>query len=142
VLRVQLPPLRQRLEDIPLIVARFIAEDAPGVTIGAEAQALLVEYDWPGNVRELRNVIRRAVSLLGGERVISAQHLGIEPAGSERFHEGKQALVDAWEADYLKRLLVRTGGNMSRAARIAGLERAYLYRLVRKHGLRSEADES
>jgi two-component system, NtrC family, nitrogen regulation response regulator GlnG len=139
VLRVRLPALRERKEDIPLLVERFIAEDAPGVTLSADAQALLVDYDWPGNVRELRNVIRRAASLLGGERVITTHHLGIaeQVVTPERFHEAKQLLVDRWETDYLKQLLERTDGNMSRAARIAGLERAYLYRLCKKHGLRA-----
>ncbi len=143
VLRVALPPLRDRRDDIPLLVERFLAEDAPGVTIGSEAQALLLDHDWPGNVRELRNVVRRATSLIGGERVVTPRHLGIADrvVGPARFHEGKQALVDAWEADYLKRLLLRTDGNMSRAARLAGLERAYLYKLVRKHGLRAGGEE-
>jgi len=143
VLRILLPPLRDRREDVPLLVERFVSEDAPGVAISAEAKALLVEYDWPGNVRELRNVVRRATSLLSGERVITPRHLGIEEqiVGPERFHEAKQALVGAWEADYLRRLLARTGGNMSRAARLAGLERAYLYRLCKKHGLRGDGDE-
>ena len=143
VLRVELPPLRERRDDIPLLVTRFLAEDAPDASVDAEALALLVDYDWPGNVRELRNVVRRATSMLAGERVIAPRHLGIEGqiAEPERFHEAKQSLVAAWEADYLKQLLARSGGNMSRAARIAGLERAYLYRLVRKHGLRDQGDE-
>jgi DNA-binding NtrC family response regulator len=145
VLRVALPPLRVRREDIPLLVERFLGQDAPGASVDVEAMALLVDYDWPGNVRELRNVVRRATSLLAGERVIEPRHLGIEGpvSGPERFHEAKQALVSAWETEYLKQLLARSGGNMSRAARVAGLERAYLYRLVRKHGLRgSEGDET
>jgi len=143
VLRVELPPLRARRDDIPLLVERFLAEDAPDAGVDSEALALIVEYDWPGNVRELRNVVRRATSLLAGERVIAPRHLGIDAqlAEPERFHAAKQALVTAWEAEYLKQLLARAGGNMSRAARIAGLERAYLYRLVRKHGLRNEGDE-
>jgi DNA-binding NtrC family response regulator len=144
VLRVHLPPLRDRKEDIPLLVERFIGADAPGVTLSVEAQALLVDHDWPGNVRELRNVIRRATSLLAGARVITPRHLGIaeQIVTPEKFHEAKQLLVGDWEVDYLKRLLARTGGNMTRAARIAGLERAYLYRLVRKHGLRSDGEDA
>jgi DNA-binding NtrC family response regulator len=144
VLRVRLPPLRDRKEDIALLAARFFDEDAPGVTVSAAAEALLVAYEWPGNVRELRNVIRRAVALAGSERTITPRHLGLgeEELTPERFHEAKQSLVDAWEHDYLRRLLVRTGGNMSRAARLAGLERAYLYRLVKKHGLRGDGDDA
>jgi two-component system nitrogen regulation response regulator GlnG len=143
VLRVRIPPLRDRKDDLPLLVERFLGELAPGVTVGREAEALLVDYDWPGNVRELRNVLRRATSLLADERVITPRHLGIadQIVTPERFHEAKQLLVDAWEADYLKRLLARADGNMSRAARLAGLERAYLYKLVKKHGLRSDGEE-
>jgi DNA-binding NtrC family response regulator len=144
VLRVRLPPLRDRKEDIPLLVARFLAEDCPGAELSDEARALLVDHDWPGNVRELRNVIRRATSLLGGERTITPRHLGIaeQIVTPERFHEAKESLVADWENDYLKRLLARTGGNMSRAARIAGLERAYLYKLVKKHGLRATDEDA
>jgi transcriptional regulator with PAS, ATPase and Fis domain len=143
VLRVRLPPLRDRKEDLPLLIERFLHEQALDVTVSAEAQALLLDYDWPGNVRELNNVIRRATSLLAGERVITPRHLGIDEhiVTPERFHEAKQFLVDGWEVDYLRRLLARTDGNMSRAARLAGLERAYLYRLVKKHGLRGFGDE-
>ncbi|MDB4966742.1 MAG: response regulator HsfA [Myxococcales bacterium] len=143
VLRVRLPPLRDRKEDVPLLLDRFIVQSGADVTVSADARALLADYDWPGNVRELKNVVRRALSLLGEERVITPRHLGIadQVVTPERFHEAKQSLVAEWEIDYLRRLLVRTGGNMTRAARIAGLERAYLYRLVKKHGLRADEDE-
>ena len=141
VLRVRLPPLRERKEDVPLLLAHFIGPAR--VTVHAEARALLVDYDWPGNVRELKNVIQRALSLLGDEREITPRHLGLaeQVVTPERFHEAKQLLVADWELDYLRRLLARTDGNMARAARLAGLERAYLYRLVKKHGLRADEGE-
>ena len=94
-------------------------------------------------MRELDNVIRRALSLLGDARMVTPRELGIaaHEVTPERFHEAKQSLVAAWELEYLRRLLVRSAGNMARAARLAGLERAYLYRLVKKHGLRAADEE-
>jgi DNA-binding NtrC family response regulator len=144
VVRVALPPLRERKEDLPLLVAELLSHERPGVTLSPDAQALLADYEWPGNVRELKNVLCRAVSVLGNEHVVTPRHLGIadQIVTPERFHAAKELLIADWELDYLKRLLVRASGNMSRAARLAGLERAYLYRLVKKHGLRASDEEA
>jgi DNA-binding NtrC family response regulator len=148
VLRVRLPPLRERKEDIPFLVEKLLAEraDAGAVRVADETLALLAEYDWPGNVRELRNVIERGLSLLDQERLLTPAQLALEtprvgatsggaPRAGEPFHVGKERLLAAWERDYLVDLLARTRGNVSQAARQSGLGRAHLYRLMKKHGL-------
>jgi DNA-binding NtrC family response regulator len=147
VLRVVLPPLRERKEDIPLLAARF--SGAAGCAISPEAVSVLVEHTWPGNVRELRNVIERAASLAtsvatsvadGPGRLITPGHLGLdEPFGDgapgERFHAAKERLVAEWERDYLRGVLKSARGNVSQAAKAAGLNRQHLHHLMKKHGI-------
>jgi DNA-binding NtrC family response regulator len=124
VLRVTLPPLRERKEDIPCLVERLLrsADGADPLSVGEEALALLVEYDWPGNVRELKNVLERARSLAGAARSLTPAHLGLDPIAPapRRFHEAKEQLISAWEQGYLRALLQRGQGNMTRAAQLAG----------------------
>jgi DNA-binding NtrC family response regulator len=181
VVRVRLPSLRERKEDIPQLVDHLLARAAPpsaeaagGSPVGAaatagpaaivppETMALLVSHDWPGNVRELKNVLDRGLSLLRRPvasaapsdagaaspvepspepAVLTPELLGLSAAPAPlapppvRFHEAKENLVTAWERDYLGALLARSGGNVSRAAREAGMDRVYLHRLLKKHGL-------
>ena len=146
VLRVRLPPLRERREDIPFLVERFL--DGRKIHLPAESKALLQDYDWPGNIRELRNVIEQALSLVGDDQVLAPELLGLGHAGRAgrapgkgdriRFHEAKERLIDEWEREYLTDLLRAAGGNISRAARRAGVARQYLHRLLRKHGIETE----
>jgi DNA-binding NtrC family response regulator len=130
VARVELPPLRERREDVPLLVAALQA------------------HDWPGNVRQLRNVLERAVSLAGGGPVIDARVLGLEAQAAPPdtitrsdtgkvvpFKEAKERLVDVWEREYVVTLLERTKGNVSLAARRAGITRVYMHQLIRKHNV-------
>jgi two-component system nitrogen regulation response regulator GlnG len=144
VLQVDLPPLRVHKEDIAALVAAFVAPRAleiPQTTLG-----LLCEYDWPGNVRELKNVVARAVALLGEERVLTPEFLGIAsdagaPPGHFEagvgFHEAKERMITSWERAFLSDLLSRAGGNISEAARRGGIDRPYLYRLLKKHQIRA-----
>jgi DNA-binding NtrC family response regulator len=140
VVRVELPPLRERPEDIPLLVEHLLATlGQPRPNLSGKTLAALAAHDWPGNVRELRNVLERAVALAGG-REIQPELLGLEvaPQADElSFRDAKERLVVAWERDYLTMLLRRAGGNISRAARQAGLDRPYLHRLLKKHGVSS-----
>jgi DNA-binding NtrC family response regulator len=156
VLRVRLPPLRARKEDVALLARHFVAPRR--IEVAPDAIALLTAYDWPGNVRELRNIIVRATAGLADGEVLSASHLelGAEPPatgtpppvapvepedGDDDFHAAKRRRVAAWERSYLTDLLHRAGGNISRAARRGGLDRPYLHRLLKKHGLwSSESD--
>src|SRR5262249_2210291 len=121
VLRVTLPPLRERKEDIGLLVSHFIANR--GVTVSDHAMAILTAYDWPGNVRELHNTLERALALVAGEATITARHLELDPErpalpqfalGSKGFHEEKERVIASWERACLTELLRRSGGNVSR----------------------------
>ncbi len=151
VVRVTLPPLRERKDDIPALVKQFIA--TRDVDVPPDTMALLGEYDWPGNVRELRNTIERGLSLLGEGRTLEPSRLGLEPLpgassgtdtpsslGQEGFSQAKERLIAAWERDYVTRLLRRSGGNVSEAARRGGLDRVYLHRLMKKHGIGAADD--
>jgi len=146
VLPLTVPPLRERREDLPLLVARFVDELAHGrrVDVPGETIDLLREYHWPGNARELRNAVARALAVAPDARRLEPHLLGIDvPGFPERlavdadvpFHEGKEKAVGAWEREYLSGLLRRTSGNVSEAARRSGIDRAHLYRLLRKHGI-------
>jgi DNA-binding NtrC family response regulator len=146
VLRIELPPLRERKDDIPLLVERFVAEfrRERRVELPAETLALLAAYDWPGNVRELRNTVERALAMAPDADRLDPQLLALDLPGASDlpalqesipFHEAKDRLVQAWEREYLAGLLRRTAGNLSEASRRAGIDRPYLYRLLKKHGL-------
>jgi transcriptional regulator with PAS, ATPase and Fis domain len=79
---VRLPPLRERREDIPVLVEQFLEEYAgPGMRISAKAKRMLLEYDWPGNVRELENVIKRAIALSDGCKLIDEEHVELDNFG-------------------------------------------------------------
>jgi DNA-binding NtrC family response regulator len=155
VVRVALPPLRARLEDLPMLIAKFLREGGlaePGPIAGPNLE-LLTGHAWPGNVRELRNVLQRAIACAGGTAVRFADlpiHLG-RPRTSRReappagpvvdldvpFSEAKDRVVDAFERAYLDALLQATEGNVAEAARRSGLNRRHLYDLLKKHGLRA-----
>lgn len=143
VVEMGLPPLRERVGDIPLLVDDMLERMglAPAL-VSAQTRAMLAAYDWPGNVRELRNVVERVVSL-GAEFALPGLDPATPPppgpavseAPARPFKEAKEALVDAFERDYLAALITRCEGNVSRAAREAEIDRVYLRRLLRKHGL-------
>ncbi|WP_437566236.1 sigma 54-interacting transcriptional regulator [Sorangium sp. So ce542] len=150
----RLPPLRERPEEIPRLVRHFLGRLAPGAVIDLPEAVLdlLVGHAWPGNVRELRNVVERflalpgvpAAALLGipGAAPGGAEHAGLStPVGEvvrvgEPFHEAKRVWTERFEQAYLEALLARAQGNVSEAARLAGLSRQTCYRLMQKHGLR------
>jgi transcriptional regulator with GAF, ATPase, and Fis domain len=148
VVRVTLPPLRERKEDVAPLVQHFLA--GKDVVVPPETMGLFTEYDWPGNVRELKNVIDRGLSLMGQNRVLDPALLGLEAmpgtstagtnpqwpsVGNEGFREAKERLIASWERDYVTQLLRRAGGNVSKAAREGGLDRVYLHRLIKKYGI-------
>ncbi|MCE9579200.1 MAG: sigma 54-interacting transcriptional regulator [Deltaproteobacteria bacterium] len=148
---LHLPALRDRPEDVPMLIARFSAAAAardlrPVPRIDADTMAALAAHDWPGNVRELRNVVERAVALgsdLRTATVLDRELLGVRASGepaaafdpSVPFREAKERLIDVWERDYVAHVLAASDGNISLAARRAGMDRAYLHRLMKKHGL-------
>jgi DNA-binding NtrC family response regulator len=169
VVPIHLPPLRERPEDIPVLITRFVdhfwrRHQPPGRVpprLAPETLDALVRYRWPGNVRELQNVIEHLVVLSDPDEVIDADRLSIlsEEASNgggsasaqgfassvnfrDAFHDAKQRLVDRFEREYLAQVVARTGGNMSEAARQAGIDRTTLYRLMEKHRLSKDAFSS
>jgi len=120
------------LRDIPILAERMAAE--LGLHLGPELLAALAAHDWPGNVRELRNAIERAaadVAPLDGE-LAPRLHPDLPPLA-----EARRQAADAFERDYLTRALAAAGGNLSRAAELAGVSRQLLTQLAKKHGLRA-----
>jgi transcriptional regulator with PAS, ATPase and Fis domain len=149
VVRLELPPLRQRPQDIPLLASLFLKQFH-----GAEAAEALLEdektldafarHEWPGNVRELRNLMEIA-PLRDGARLdlgslLSLGRLPTETSSTfsfkadKPFKEAKNNLIAEFEKGYIRDLLKKNDGNVSRAAKEACIERAYLQRLIKKHG--------
>ncbi len=163
VVPIRLPALRDRPEDITVLIRHFVAHfwqrhQLPGKEpprLGRETLDRLVAYEWPGNVRELQNVIENLVVLSDPEEEIPPDRLTMlgsgEYAGETRvaglpaidvnlpFHDAKQEIIDRFEREYLSQLVARAEGNMSEAARQAGIDRTTLYRLMDKHNLAREA---
>jgi DNA-binding NtrC family response regulator len=135
---INLPPLRERREDIPALAAHFLARYAARYrrTIqGLEPGALqmMLNYGWPGNVRELDHTIERAVLMARGER-IEAANLGLNAQRGVAQSMDEMSL-EAVEAILIRKALARTNGNVSHAADALGLSRGALYRRIEKYGL-------
>jgi DNA-binding NtrC family response regulator len=142
VVRVRVPPLRERLDDIPLLIDVFLQALArrhgarPLPALSAVALARLAAQPWPGNVRELRNAVERAALL--------DPHLGPPSAPASPiapFVEARQLFVDGFERRYLHDILDAAGHNVTEAARQAGVERGYFYRLMRRLGVEPRRGE-
>jgi len=150
VIQIQLPPLRQRRDDIPNILKRALAE--PEVVerhgrkrFSPEALSMLMGYGWPGNVRELMNVLSHVLTFSEGEEILPA-HLPPRIRGQDRqgplpfnehlsFKDAKEQLLENFEREYVTSVLARCEGNLSRAARESGLHRKSIERLVKKYQL-------
>jgi DNA-binding NtrC family response regulator len=146
VIAITLPPLRERKEDLPLLVQHFMERLAAetgkhGDGLSADAQRRLMEHAWPGNVRELRNVLERALVVSKGP-LIEPTDLGLDAGPSGAVSETptvKLSLEDV-ERSHISAVLASTHGNVSQAARVLGIDRATLYAKMHKYGLRREAD--
>jgi len=139
VVRLELPPLRRRKEDIPLLVEQFIErfnhlqkKRVPG--IAAEALSLLMAHDWPGNVRELENAIERAFILCNNE-VITIAHLPEELRSHETPEAGDRSLHDLIDARAIHAALERNGFNRLAAARELGVHKTTLFRRMKRLGI-------
>lgn len=150
VVAVLVPPLRDRPEDVPLLVEQFMQEEErSGVKIGEDVMPSLQSHAWPGNVRELRNVIERAARLAEGG-VINTHDLQLGRSPSDRisvalggnlpYKEAKARLLGQFERQYLMQLMKEHGGNLSAASREAGLARNHLRNLCRKYDIPGGAD--
>jgi len=137
VIDIELPPLRERREDIPLLVQHFINrfgnEPKKNVSgVSEDTLRILINYSWPGNVRELENVIQRAIALCQHE-VIIVEDLPtpvLQEADENLVEKGlrEKYTLDQLEKEYIRKVLIEVGGNKTRAAEILGLDRKTLYR--------------
>jgi DNA-binding NtrC family response regulator len=150
VTHLEVAPLRERIDDIPLLVEHFIEQHGSAATVEqvlpADTRERLRGYRWPGNVRELRNLVE--VSLAMGEALDLGDQLSVDQEGTllagpamarlEQlpYKEARESLLHEFERRFLAALLRRADGNVSRAAREAGMNRSHLNDLLRRHRLR------
>ncbi|MGH7258620.1 MAG: sigma-54 interaction domain-containing protein [Nitrospiraceae bacterium] len=165
VLSIIIPPLRERIEDIPLLAQHFLGLYVPQygrspIRLSTAAQRKLASYDWPGNVRELEGVIQRAVVICSTDILLAEEidlpNTGMEHSLDERFQEQmgpetehvrkilgfqqmKGRVIERFERSYLSELLATHQGNISQAARAARKERRSFQRLLQKYGLDRQA---
>jgi DNA-binding NtrC family response regulator len=138
---VRLPSLRDRTEDIPLLVQSFLTALGPsnGARLFSDQVVKdLARHDWPGNVRELKNYVERCVVLEDASMPARRDGAKVDETGTEDvpFRVAKEAAVAAFEKAYLGPLLLRCEGNVSKAARAAQMDRMYLHQLAQKYGFR------
>jgi DNA-binding NtrC family response regulator len=164
VVQVTIPPLRERVEDIPLLANHFLrlfwgrhrsAKDAIP-SFSEDTIEFLSSRPWRGNVRELQNFVEHVTILAQPGAKIQIHHLpldqevdlgavnngpGILPS-TEAYHVAKEQVLATFEKNYVTRLVARASGNMSRAARLASVDRTTLYRMLERHGFRRDFSES
>jgi transcriptional regulator with PAS, ATPase and Fis domain len=143
VVQVRLPSLRERPEDLPLLVEAILNDlELGGHAVAAtlrtpDARAQLAAHAWPGNVRELRNYIERSIVLRAPVPPGATHATDVIPAGTaEPLKTARDRAVRVFEHAYLTDLLARHGGNVAVAAKAAGVDRIHFYRLLWKHGLK------
>ncbi len=137
VFSIRVPPLRERRQDIMPLARHFVEKYAramgkPIKEIAPDAQAVLLGYRWPGNVRELENAIERAM-VIGKANVIQPDDLPLA-VETEREEPPDKSLAAA-EKDHIERVLAETGGNVTQAARVLGIDRGTLYNKMKRYGL-------
>jgi len=150
VFSINLPPLRQRKESLPAIVHHFLDTASKRLNkplLGIEDRAVnaMLNYHWPGNIRELQNIIERG-AVLTQDNIIRLENLpvifaqlavtGPGTAGPATFQRQRSEQVNQIEVSLIKRYLKQTSGNVSAAARLAGIPRRSFYRMLQRHGLR------
>ena len=155
VIPIYVPPLRERAEDIPLLVEHFIADFAVeygrrAKTFTPGAMGRLKTYRWPGNVRELRNVIERVVIMAPGDEIAERDlaFLASDSLAEKPVEDGDLPAVplyiarDQFEREYILKELAHQQGNISRTAEVLGVERSNLYRKMRAFGIAPRRTES
>src|SRR5690606_25455878 len=152
VVRIEVPPLRDRPEDVEVLVEHFLNEftgDRPSgpLTCSREAMTVLAAYRWPGNTRQLRNAIERACALARGpeitvddlpaEIVREGKDVAGGPETTESFQEMKARKIAAIEINYISALLRRHDGNVTHCAQQAGMSRSAFQKLMQRYDIKS-----
>jgi DNA-binding NtrC family response regulator len=144
VVEARVPPLRERREDIPLLVEQLLAQRTPPCTLAdlpSHALEMMAAHTWPGNVRELRNTLSRLLLFPGGGELMPAAAPApgageVGKLGALPFHEARESVVAEFERRYVTEQLRAHGGNVSAAARAMGVSRQFLHKLITQHGLK------
>jgi len=144
VITIHLPPLRERKEDIPLLVQHFIEKfnlqmGKKVERISDEALRMLMQYDWPGNVRELENTIERAMVITKG-KAITPEDIEIPSLQKNFPTEESEKTLEAVERAHILRVLNETDWNIQRSAQILGIDRTTLYNKIKKYNLKKPED--
>jgi DNA-binding NtrC family response regulator len=142
---VQVPPLRERREDIAILARHFLAKHdfsrRVQKSLSQGAERMLVGYDWPGNVRELRNVMERAIILSGADSMVRSRHLGLPQTveraatGAVRMSFEHEPSLEDVKRQYVESLHRKYGGHRSKLAVALGVSERNLYRLLKRYGL-------
>lgn len=148
VVRVEIPPLRKRLADIPILVDTLLKRFGTNAQLSVSDLALMQSYDWPGNVRELKNVLEKsaALSMPGAFTLLAPQsdddvganidEKAVDFGDDARpYKEAKNDLLRRFEEHYIRQLVERHDGNIAAASRDAGIDRNYIYRLMKRYGI-------
>jgi DNA-binding NtrC family response regulator len=149
VLSVHMPPLRDRQADIPILTRKLLADtcremNIPAMEIDPSAMAWLARQPWPGNVRELLNYVRRLAVFSGGRPIdmalIRQVDDSLSPSGPPKkapvsYKDAKKEAMDEFSQYYLTQMFEKTQGNISETARISGLERASIQKIIKRLGI-------
>jgi two-component system response regulator HydG len=153
VVPLRLPPLRERREDVSLLVEHFVKKHAlrlarPPLRPDAEAMKALLDHSWPGNIRELEHAIERGLLLARGEAITLAdlppelaqlaQEAAAAGGGEGRYRRAR----DTWERKFFEDLLREAGGSVAKAAELAGVHRSTLYEKLTRYGLVEKDDKA
>jgi len=146
VIRVDLPPLRQRVPDIPILARNFLGRfsrqmDKDVSRISNDAMHALMTYTWPGNVRELENAIQRAVAMADGE-TIAREDLPPEISAMDATHQEEAFRLENVEQSHICHILRICRGNQREAARLLGIDKTTLWRKLKKYGMQNAVDVS
>ena len=144
---LEVPPLRERVEDLAILVEHFLHEmgyqGAVEDLIGPKSLKAMKRHRWPGNVRELRNLVEATIAVGTAPQLHAPHQAKTEGADDlisgvleEPYRQARRVVLDEFELRYLRALLERTEGNVSKAARIAKMDRSYLIDLIRRHKLK------
>jgi DNA-binding NtrC family response regulator len=146
VIHIELPPLRDRGDDVILLARHFLTQMQPGemrvADFSQDSLDLMREYAWPGNIRELRNAVERGLAMARSELILPidlpaslrrSQEIGISDRPGNRTGASRADALDGAERDYLISLLTKNSGNVAESARQAGMSRQGLHKLLKKH---------